>query len=139
MAGYFIGKVDERGKLDVDVRGEVADYIRTFSGMTIEVRVKKATTRRSQSQNRRYFALMTIGAESLWGDRSLKDALHDELAHLYFGLPPCPKTGLRRRRRTPDAETDEFSRYMAWCVHKLVDLGADLSAWEEEFEKVEAA
>ena len=95
--------------------------------------------KRTLKQNSRYWALMTVGAESLWEDRSMKNSLHEELAHMYFGLPPCPKTGLRRRRRTPATGSDEFGKFMDWCVRKLVDLGADLSGWDEEAQKVEAA
>lgn len=95
--------------------------------------------KRTLKQNNRYWALLTVAADSLWEDRSMKDSLHEELAHMYFGLPPCPKTGVRRRRRTPGTDTPEFGQYMDWAVRKLTDLGADLSKWDEEASKVEAA
>lgn len=135
----FIGTVDAAGKLDPDVRTQIADYIRTWAGYTIDVTVRKYNPKRSLKQNNRYWALLTVGATSLWEDPGMKDSLHEELAHLYFGLPPCPKTGIRRRKRTPQAETPEFGRYMDWCAGKLIEYGADLSSWDEEARKVEAA
>lgn len=135
----FTGPVDTRGRLDDDTRGQIADYLRTFPGMRVDVTVRKHNPKRSLRQNSRYWALLTVGAQSLWEDPGMKDSLHEELAHLYFGLPPCPKTGIRRRKRTPQAETPEFTRYMDWCAGKLVEYGADLSSWDEEARKVDAA
>lgn len=108
-----------------------------LSGQPVEIQRKRQE--RTNAQNRRHWALMTVGAESLWQDRGEKHTLHDELAHLYFGLPPCEKTGLRRRRRTPKTNTKEFAEFTDWCAMKLVELGADLSAWDEETRKVEKA
>jgi hypothetical protein len=105
----------------------------SWVGQTVEIRAWKP--KRSHKQNARHWALLTVAAESLWGDRSEKDTLHEELAQMYFALPPCPKTGLRRRRRTPQTNTQEFAQFHEWCVQKVIKLGADLSAWDEEAER----
>ena len=86
-----------------------------------------------------YWALLTVGAESIWGDKSLAEDLHDEIAHLLLALPPCEKTGMRRRQRTPKLNTAEFTRYMDDVACKLIELGADLSAWDSESKRMEAA
>lgn len=102
------------------------------------VTIAPVTRTRTSAQNRRHWTLMTVGAKSLWEDPGERQTLHDELAHLYFGLPPCPKTGLRRRRRTPHTDTKEFAAFTDWCVMKLVELGADLSEWDTEIERATA-
>lgn len=135
----FVGQVDASGKLDPDVRIQVADYLRTFAGVPVEISVRQYKSKRSHAQNARYWALLTVGAISLWEDPSLKDDLHEEIAHLLLGLPPCPKTGLRRRQRTPKLNTAEFTVYMDRVADKLIELGADLSDWDAETQKVEAA
>lgn len=129
MTQPILGMVKPDGSgLSLDSTNREA--LRALAGKAIEIRRK--VNHRTLKQNARHWALMTVGAESLWEDRGMKDQLHEELAHLYFGLPPCPKTGLRRRRRTPDTDTKEFAAFHEWCVHKLIDLGADLSAWDAE-------
>jgi hypothetical protein len=127
----FVGPVALDGKLDADVRVQVADYIRTFAGETIELNVRKYKSKRSLAQNARYWALLTCGAISLWEDPSQTEVLHEEIAHLLLALPPCEKTGLRRRMRTPKLNTSEFSVYMERVQDKLIELGADLSDWDD--------
>ena len=135
----FCGEVDDRGHLNRDVREQIAEYIRTFAGTRIEISVKAYKSKRSAAQNNRYWALLAVAATSLWEDPSEAGTLHEEIAHLLLALPPCEKTGMRRRMRTPKLNTQEFSVYMDRVVDKLIELGADLSAWDAETEKVEAA
>lgn len=136
----FRAGVSETGKLQMhaDTRRAMEIWLLTLAGAEAIVTIRKKVNRRSLPQNARYWALLTVAAESLWGDRSLKDALHEEIAHLLLGLPPCPKTGLRRRQRTPKLNTKEFTTYMDQVVDKLIELGADLSAWDEETRRVAA-
>lgn len=101
-----------------------------LAGKAITLTLKRLTSKRSIAQNRRYWALLTVGAESLWGDEAQAEALHEEVAYLLLKLPDCPKTGLRRRMRTPELETDEFGRYMDRVAEKLIEFGADLSDWD---------
>lgn len=136
----FVGLVDADAKaLDPKVRRQIADYIATFAGETIDVDVRLHKSQRSLSQNARYWALLSVGADSIWGDRSQAETLHEEIAHLLLALPPCEKTGLRRRMRTPKLNTAEFTVYMDRVAEKLIELGADLSAWDEESRRMEAA
>lgn len=103
------------------------------------VEVRRHKRKRTGRQNSRYWALLTVGAVSLWEDASMTDALHEEIAYLLLKLPDCPKTGLRRRMRTPKLNTEEFGRYMDMVANKLIELGADLSTWDAEVEKQERA
>lgn len=135
----FVGSVDASGKLDPDVRGQIAEYLRTFAGLKVEINVRQYKSKRSLQQNARYWALLTVGAASLWEDPSEAETLHEELAHLLLALPPCPKTGLRRRQRTPKLNTAEFTEYMDRVEMKLVELGADLSEWDNVCRKVDDA
>lgn len=111
--------------------------LRQLAGRPIDIVERKE--KRSGAQNRRYFALLAVGAEALWGDRSQAETLHEEIAHLLLALPPCEKTGLRRRMRTPKLNTAEFGKYMELVADKLIEFGADLSAWREEERRMERA
>lgn len=41
--------------------------------------------------------------------------------------------------RTPKLNTEEFGRYMDLVVDKLIELGADLSAWGDAEHQMERA
>lgn len=138
----FVGVViaAEKGKqLDPDTRREIADYVaeRFDVGERVELTVRPYKSKRSLAQNSRYWALLTVGAESIWGDKSLAEDLHDEIAHLLLSLPPCEKTGMRRRMRTPKLNTSEFTVYMDRVAEKLIEFGADLTAWDEESRRMD--
>lgn len=140
VAPTFTVTVSPTGRLQFpeQERRALDMWLLTLAGERVVVSVRKKGSARSLPQNARYWALLTVAAESLWGDRSLKDALHDEIAHLLLGLPPCPKTGLRRRQRTPRLNTKEFTTYMDQVVDKLIELGADLSEWDQETRRAAA-
>lgn len=132
--------VTRKGRIEIDHEVAYRSWVRDLpDGLEIDIEVREHKNKRSLSQNARYWALLTVGAISLWEDESMKDSLHEELAHLILGLPPCPKTGLRRRMRTPKLNTSEFSRYMDLCAQRLIELGADLSEWDALAAKTEAA
>jgi hypothetical protein len=135
----FVGEVGLDGKLETDVRVQIADYLRTFAGRKVEISLREYKDKRSLAQNARYWALLTVGATSLWEDPSEAETLHEEIAHLLLALPPCPKTGMRRRQRTPKLNTAEFTVYMDRVEMKLVELGADLSEWDNVCRKAEEA
>lgn len=127
--------------LDADTRQQIAAFIdeRFDVGERVEVVVRRYKSKRSLAQNSRYWALLSVGADALWGDRSLAEDLHEEIAHLLLALPKCEKTGLRRRMRTPKLNTHEFTVYMDLVTDKLIELGADLSSWDAETAQMEAA
>lgn len=127
------------GRLSDQARGTILAHLRRYPGVPLDVLIRQHKSKRSNAQNARHWALMTVGAKSLWEDPGDKETLHDELAHLYFGLPPCPKTGLRRRRRTPNTDTKEFCDFTDYCAMKLTELGADLTDWDTEAERIAAA
>lgn len=53
----FIGPVDTRGHLDPDVRGQVADYLRTFTGRLVRIKVWEHKKQRSLDQNAYWWAV----------------------------------------------------------------------------------
>lgn len=124
-----------RLELSASERSQRQAYIRSLPDGPVELVIRRRKSQRSSSQNRRYWALMTVGAESLGWDEP--ESLHQELAHLLLPLPPCLITGLRKRKRTPKLNTAEFSYYMDAVARTLIDLGADLSAWDEELTRQE--
>lgn len=135
------GRVTAAGQL-LQVRSERRRFdqaLLAFAGAPVELELRLRKSTRTGAQNARYWALLTVAALDLWGDPSLKDTLHEELAHALLGLPPCPKTGFRRRQRTPRLNTRDFARYTDLVADKLVELGADLSAWDEETTRVGTA
>jgi hypothetical protein len=138
MDPRFRGRVDDAGLLTQtrSERARLDRHLRTLAGQDVELVVRPWKAQRSSAQNRRYWALLTVAAESLGWDGP--EGLHEEVAHLLLPLPPCPKTGLRRRRRTPKLQTGEFARYTDDVARVLVDFGADLSAWDETAERLAA-
>ncbi len=131
-------EADTEGHIAPQYRGQILATLRRHPNVSLDIEIRRHRSKRTSPQNRRHFALMRVGAMSLWEDPSEAYALHDELAHMYFALPPCSKTGLRRRRRTPNTDTKEFAEFTDWCAMKLVELGADLSAWDEETRRMAA-
>ena len=138
-APIFRGQKRPDGSVKPYDLGAFYRYTRSLPDGEVEIEVRVARARRSGAQNKRYFALLTVGAESLWGDPSLAEDLHEEIAHLLLALPACEKTGLRRRMHTPKLNTAEFTAYMDLVERKLVELGADLSGWGEQERKQERA
>lgn len=123
--------VTTEGGIVIDSRDLYRRFVKTLSGQPVTVTVKKLTKKRSSAQNRRYWALLTTGAISLWEDPSQAEYLHEEIAHILLPLPADPKTGLRRRMRTPDLDTADFGVYMDRVAGKLIEFGADLSEWDQ--------
>lgn len=125
-------------QMDAQAKRALAVWIKTLAGEKAVLTLKKKVARRSIPANARYWALLTVAAESLWGDASLKDDLHNELAHLLLPLPACPKTGMRRREHTPNLNSPEFQKYVERAQDKLIELGADLSGFDDELRRIAA-
>jgi hypothetical protein len=129
----FIGHVDTRGKLDPDVRVQVADYLRTFAGQTVEIKVKQYRAQRSSQANRYYFGVVVkLLAEHCGYDA---DDMHEALAMKFLRIEDCPVTGVPRRARTPNQNTKEFADYVDACIRLAAELGVVIP----EPSKVEAA
>ena len=137
----FRARVDDDGRLlmATDTKRGYEMAIAAHAGHEVSITVARWRNQRSLAQNARYWALLTVAADSLWGDRSQAEQLHEDLAHLLLALPRDPKTGAPRRERTPDQDTAEFNDYMRRCEEKLIEFGADLSRWDEVTERMEAA
>ena len=85
-----VGRVTAEGQL-LQSRSERRTFEAAwprFAGQKVELELRVWKSKRTTAQNARYWALLTVGATSLWGRSLLKDTLHDELAHVLLGLPP---------------------------------------------------
>lgn len=138
MQRVFRGRISESKGLTVGDRSGFASHLRSFDvGADVDVIVRPHKSQRSTPQNRRYWALVTVGAREIGYDDP--EELHEGLALKFLKLPPLAD-GLPRRRRTPSLNTLEFTDYCD-AVERFfrIDLNLDLSGWDEEIEKLEAA
>lgn len=137
----FRARVDEHGQLlmNPETKRAYEMGIAARAGKDVRLTLSIWKDQRSLAQNARYWALLTVGAESLWGDKALAEQLHEDMAQLLLALPPDPKTGQPRRERTPDQDTAEFNDYMRRVEEKLIELGADLTEWDAVSERMAAA
>lgn len=137
MSLPFVGLVDTSGKLDPDVRGQVAEYLKSFAGLRVEIRIRQYKDKRSNQQNARYWALLTVAAKSMGYDSP--NDLHEDVAMKLLQIPDLSPLGTPRRRRTPKLNTQEFTDYMDAVERLVIEYGADLTDWHAETERIEAA
>ncbi len=135
MDRAIVATVNEQGHLPDTIRLVIAGRLRRYCGKPVSIEIKAYRRKRTTKQNRRYFALLTLGCKELGWDPNETTKLHDEIAHILLPLPPCPITGIRRRRHTPQLETVEFNNYMDDVARILIGYGADLTDWDEEERK----
>lgn len=116
----FVGDV-QGGKLESDVRIQIADYLRTFDGRKVEVTVKQFRNTRSWRQNRYYWGVVVaLIAEHCGYD---PQDMHEALAMKFLRIEDCPVTGAPRRKRTPKTDTKEFAEYVDACIRLGAELG----------------
>lgn len=117
-AYQFVGDVDASGKLDADVRAQVAEYLRTFAGMAVEISVRKYNRKRSHEQNAWAWGVAyPLIAESIGYDKHEHEELHYWLVAQCFGTHHDERIdadvpNVRSSRLT----TAEYSDYMEWLV-----------------------
>lgn len=114
----FVGDVDASGKLDADVRVQVADYIRTFKGSRIEVKVQKERKRRTNPQNSWAWGVAyPLIAEALGYDRDEHQELHYALVARCFGTHIDERIGAEVANvRSSKLDTQQFAEYMEWLT-----------------------
>jgi hypothetical protein len=117
----FCGGVDTRGRLDPDVRIQVADYLRTFAGQRVEIGVRKYRAQRTPPQNRYYFGVVVKMLAEYCGYEL--EEMHQALAMKFLRIEDCPLTGAPRRKRTPKCDTKEFADYVDACVRLAAEHG----------------
>ena len=117
----FVGEVDPSGKLDPDVRVQIADYIRTFAGRKIEINVRQFKSQRSLQQNAYYHGVVVALLAEHCGYNH--DDMHETLAMKFLRIEDCPVTGAPRRKRTPKCDTQEFADYVDACIRLAAELG----------------
>ena len=117
----FLGKVDDRGRLALDMPIAYGRHLQSLAGEFIECIVRKRRSKRSDRANAFYWAaVVTPLAEHLGYER---DELHEVLAMRFLRIEDCPVTGSPRRKRTPKADTAEFADYVERCIRLAAELG----------------
>lgn len=112
----FVGPVDTRGKLDADVRVQVADYLRTFPGMVVDVVVRKHRKQRSLDQNAYWHAEPFPKLAAAWGesvDRAKLICMGE-----FWGWEPCKVTKcfLPVKAHTSDMTIEEGTLFTDWLI-----------------------
>lgn len=120
MKTPFVGMVDASGRLDPDVRGQIAEYIRTFAGLCVEVKVAKykVVQKRSLDQNAWIWGVAyPLLAETLGYDKDEIPDMHYALIARCFGTHVDERLGTELpNKRSSKLTTAEFSEYMEWLV-----------------------
>jgi hypothetical protein len=125
------------GRLSDVTRGRILAHLRKYAGQPQEIVIRPYRAKRSLPANARYWALLTLGARSLGYDEV--EELHEAVAFKLLRLPDDARTGSPRRHRTPNLNTTEFRDYCDAVERLLIEYGADLTGWEEEAARIQAA
>lgn len=112
----FVGPVDTRGRLDVDVRGQIAEYIRTFPGQQIDVVVRKHRRQRSLDQNAYWHAEPFPKLAKAWGESVERTKLI--CMGEFWGWEPCriSRQFLPVKAHTSDMTVEEGVTFTDWLI-----------------------
>ena len=125
----IITNVRAEGTLNTQVRRQVATLLRGLAGRTVQIRIGLHKSPRSVPQNRRYWAMVQVAAESLGFTPA---DLHEAIAWKLLREPDDLRLGTTpRRKHTPKMNTQEFVDFATAAEQLLMEYGADLSAWAE--------
>ena len=117
----FLGRVDDRGRLALDMPIAYGRHLQSLAGQFVECIVRKRRSRRSSQANAFYWAaVVTPLAEHLGYER---DEMHEVMAMRFLRIEDCPATGVPRRKRTPKTDTAEFADYVDRCIRLAAELG----------------
>jgi hypothetical protein len=112
----FIGAVDASGKLDPDVRVQVADYLRTFPNMRVSIRVGQQKRQRSLDQNAYLHAEPFPTLAKIWGESIARTKLI--CMGEFWGWEPCKVTQcmLPVKAHTSDMSVEECTLFINWLI-----------------------
>ncbi len=126
----FVGDVDARGHLDPDVRGQVADYIRTFPGMRIEVKVRTYKPQRSLDQNAYWWAVPVAILSEHTGYEP--EQMHYVLLGEWRGYEDGPRGHkVPRCCSSSKLTTAEFTELIEWVQRWAAELDCQIPAPNE--------
>lgn len=136
----FVGAVDTRGKLDADVRVQVADYLRTFPGMAVDIVVRKHRKQRSLDQNAFLHAEPFPKLAKAWGESIARTKLI--CMGEFWGWEPVTvgkvKVFLPVKAHTSDLTVEECTTFIDWLLPwALEEHGVEI-VLPEEWQKVAA-
>ena len=101
----FQATVSAEGRLQftAEERRALDKSLKTLTGETVSITVKRYRPSRSSRQNRYYFGVVVpILAEHCGYD---VQEMHETLAMRFLRVEDCPITGVPRRKRTPDTDS----------------------------------
>jgi hypothetical protein len=114
----FVGGVDTRGHLDPDARVQIADYLRTFPGMTVDVVIRKHRKQRSLDQNSYLHAEPFPKLAKAWGE-SVERTKFICMGQ-FWGWEPCAVKGVRVflpvKAHTSDMTVEECTTFIDWLL-----------------------
>src|SRR5688572_7424832 len=122
----FPGFVTDEGKLTLDFPAAFKAFVRRFAGDEVEIEVRKRRTKRSDRQNRAFWAALTPWAHEL-GYEPVE--LKNELMALLWGYTEAnsPLTGEMRivpnKGRSSKLTTHEMSELMEFTAVKAAETG----------------
>lgn len=126
MKPRFFGEVDARGRLDPDVREQVADYLRTFAGMKVSIAVgafrpDHQKRKRSLDQNAYLHAEPFPKLAKAWGESIARTKLI--CMGEFWGWEPCKATKcfLPVKAHTSDMTVEECSQFIDWLIPWAVE------------------
>lgn len=114
----FDGLVDAGGKLDLDVRTQIAEYIRTYANRHIDVVVRAHTRQRSLDQNAYLHAEPFPKLAQTWGESIERTKLI--CMGEFWGYEPAHVNGIRVllpvKVHTRDLTVEECTHFIDWLV-----------------------
>jgi hypothetical protein len=122
----FVGFVDDTGKLELDHKAAFRAFVRRFAGEEVVLEIHKRRTKRSDRQNRAFWAALTPWAHEL-GYEPVE--LKDELLGLLWGYEEhvSKLTGEVRRvpikGRSSKLTTQEMSDLYEFMAVKAAETG----------------
>jgi hypothetical protein len=108
----FTGGVDTTGRLDDDVRRQIADAFKAFAGKRVDVTVKAHRSHRSLDQNAYWWAVpVAILAEHCGYE---PEQMHYVLLGEWRGYEPALTNPVPRCASSSKLTTGEFSDLIEW-------------------------
>ncbi len=109
------GSVSASGKLTLHQRAAFAAWLKHLKGAKVDVRVQRASSKRSVDQNAWLWRAETLLAAEIGYDAHEVDRLHYELLGKRFGT--YDGDGVRLPKRTSSSlSAAEMSEYFEWLV-----------------------
>ena len=131
----FQGDCDARGRIAFDVPQAVTAYCRRYAGQRVDVEIRPRKAKRTDRQNRLFWALLTPWARDLG---YAADELKDELLALLWGTEQRPSKLTGELRQVPvkghssALTVAEFTELIDFMLTKAAETGYVMELPDEE-------